>query len=206
MPLPFLGRSQEVVFMILQNLGKFKAKIVIEEQLRRSWNLCMNYHNSLRDEFNNAKSFLRDISKLEIVRTDRARDQIITSEGSAVILSLDSPRLNKYYTQRLKSDARNLLLFSGYQPPGAIGRTLQSRSREGSPDNLEQAATIKHIELRTHPDILDTLRLIRSMKRKPTSVYTFHGEGSRCMEMATSIENELGIPSRSPTNLDEIRF
>jgi len=209
--LPLLGRSQEVVAMILEKLDSFQnVRIFIENELKEAWMMCMNTKSWLRQETLDKpdSDYFKRLSELTTLENTEDRLQAIGSDGPAIILGYDSPKLNLFYAQRMSDDMRNLLLFSGYQAPGSVGRILQPNSSTilANEQNKKQLAEVKHIELRTHPDVLDTLRFIRSLKEKPELVLTFHGEGSRCLEMATVVEREFGIQSRAPMNLEEIPF
>ncbi|MGA3296951.1 MAG: MBL fold metallo-hydrolase [Candidatus Bathyarchaeia archaeon] len=209
LPLPLLGRSQEVVAMILEKLDSFQnVRIFIENELKEAWMMCMNTKSWLRQETLDKpdSDCFKRLSELTTLENTEDRLQAIGSEGPAIILGYDSPKLNLLYAQRMSDDMRNLFLFSGYQAPGSVGRILQSDSSTilANEQNKKQLAEVKHIELRTHPDVLDTLRFILSLKEKPELVLTFHGEGSRCLEMATVVESEFGIQSRAPMNLEEI--
>jgi metallo-beta-lactamase family protein len=112
-----------------------------------------------------------------------------------------------HHLERLLPDARNTVLFAGYQTAGTRGRTL-----------LEGAATV-HIHGRdvpvaarvegldsmsAHADAGEILRWLGGFRRPPTLTCLVHGEPAPMDALRAAIERELGWTVKTPDHLEQL--
>nr|HDO80574.1 beta-CASP ribonuclease aCPSF1 [Candidatus Bathyarchaeota archaeon] len=101
-----------------------------------------------------------------------------------------------------------------YQGEGTLGRRIQKGWREvpmRTPYGRTEIVPVK-MEVRTiegfsgHSDRRQIINYLRTLNSKLERVITCHGEGGKCMNMATLIHKTLNVETRAPQNLETIRL
>ncbi|MHA1710527.1 MAG: beta-CASP ribonuclease aCPSF1, partial [Candidatus Freyarchaeota archaeon] len=118
------------------------------------------------------------------------------------------------YFRLMAPDPKNSMLFVTYQVEGTLGRRIQKGWREvpmRTPDGRTEIVPVK-MEVRTiegfsgHSDRRQIINYLRTLNSKLERVITCHGEGGKCMNMATLIHKTLNVETRAPQNLETIRL
>lgn len=129
-------------------------------------------------------------------------------KGGAIIISASGMatggRILHHLQQRLP-DARNTVLFIGYQAEGTRGRTLL----EGRDtvkifnENVPVNAHIERIEgFSGHADYREILAWMMGFNKAPESVFVVHGESASAQAMAGHIQRQFRWKAHVPTEGD----
>ena len=147
---------------------------------------------------------------LEVVTSIQASRAIQESRRPSIVISASGMATGGrvlHHLERLLPDARNTVLFAGYQTAGTRGRTL-----------LEGAATV-HIHGRdvpvaarvegldsmsAHADAGEILRWLGGFRRPPTLTCLVHGEPAPMDALRAAIERELGWTVQTPDHLEQL--
>ncbi len=118
-------------------------------------------------------------------------------DGPMIVVSaagmLTGGRVMHHLAKRLP-DAKNAVLFVGFQAEGTKGRLLQGgigeiRIHHKTVDVEAEICTIE--SLSAHADQEDTIHWLKHLKRAPEMVYVNHGETGSAMALAARIREEL---------------
>ncbi|MBS7246810.1 MAG: beta-CASP ribonuclease aCPSF1 [Candidatus Jordarchaeales archaeon] len=145
-----------------------------------------------------------------------ARPDIV--EGGPCIIMATSGMLSGgpsvEYFRVMAPDPKNCLLFVTYQVEGTLGRRIQKGWREvpmrmadGKTEIVPVKMEVKTIEgFSGHSDRRQIINYLKTLNSKLERVITCHGEGSKCVNMATLIHRSFEIETRAPQNLETIRL
>jgi metallo-beta-lactamase family protein len=103
-------------------------------------------------------------------------------------------RILHHLMQRLP-DARNTVLFIGFQSPGTRGFTIKSGAKEVKifgewiPIHAHIAALEQFSD---HADTAELLEWLHTFKIQPDETYLVHGEPSASSQLQQAITKELG--------------
>jgi metallo-beta-lactamase family protein len=149
-------------------------------------------------------------SKLEVLTTVPASRAVQEAKRPAIVISASGMATGGrvlHHLERLLPDARNTVLFAGYQAAGTRGRAL-----------LEGAATVRihgrdipvaaHVEgldsMSAHADASEILRWLGGFKRPPALTCLVHGEPGPMDTLKQAIERRLGWRVKAPEPLEEV--
>lgn len=99
-----------------------------------------------------------------------------------------------HHIRRFAPDARNTILFAGYQAEGTRGAKLLAGERELKMfgEWIEVRAEIDNLpELSAHGDAAEIIRWLRGFKQAPRRTFIVHGEASAADALRMRIEREL---------------
>ena len=100
-----------------------------------------------------------------------------------------------YHMEHYISDAKNTILFVGFQVEGTEGRALVDGAKkiEIHDKQYEVRANIKIIKtLSTHADYNETLEWLSYFKKNPKKVFITHGEKEATISLKEKIEERFG--------------
>jgi hypothetical protein len=212
-----VGRSQEVM-IALEGL-QLEVPVYLDGMIWEATAVHSAYPEYLNKNLKNSifqgeNPFLSDI----FVQVDDAekRREVIEENEPSIILST-SGMLNGgpvlEYLKGLASDARNTLVFVGYQAEGTLGRRIQKGwnemqfSHEGRLETIKVAMDISTIDgFSGHSDRNQLVEFVRRIRPLPSRVLCMHGDNSKCMALASGIHKKLGIETAAPMNLETIRL
>ncbi len=151
--------------------------------------------------------------RLKGIGSQKEREKVFESSEPAIILAT-SGMLNggpiMEYLHRYSGDAKNMLLFVGYQAEGTMGRRIQkgwTQVQMENGRNLDLKLEIQTVSgLGGHSSYKELMGFIADLRAKPRKVITNHGDNSACMDLARSIHNVFKIESMAPKNLETIRL
>ena len=98
-------------------------------------------------------------------------------------------------------DARNTVLFAGYQANGTLGRIIYdgAKSVKIFGEQIDVHAEIALLEgISGHADRDGLLQWISAFSRKPAMVFVNHGDDEACTGFAKTVSETFGIPASAP--------
>lgn len=165
--------------------------------------------------FQNDDPFLNPVLKRVASRQDREK---VWQDKPCVIISTSGMLMGGPAMEHLKQlaeDANNLLVFVGYQAEGTLGRRIQKGNlRElplPTPDGKTTTIPIR-MEVYTadglsaHSDRNQLLSFINHLSARPERVICVHGEPTKTVDLARSINRIFRIETYAPKNLEAIRL
>jgi metallo-beta-lactamase family protein len=116
-----------------------------------------------------------------------------------------------HHLKRVLPDARNTVLFVGYQAAGTRGRSLVDGAREVKIHGqfVPVTARIERIDaMSAHADGAEILRWLRGFASPPRITYIVHGEPPAMQALQADIARELGAgwKTRAPEYLETAEF
>jgi metallo-beta-lactamase family protein len=214
-PIFSVDRAEEILFM-LRELN-IKEKIYLDTPMGIDI-LDIYSHNKyllskISDEF--IKRDSKELDKIfhpdnfERLRARKNSDELAGSSESCIILAssgmLEGGRIRKYLP-RFLPDEKNILLFSGFQAEGTLGRDIINGNPEVNVDGVpvKVKAQIRKIEgLSAHADKTALINYIDCFKTLPVKVFIVHGERGASLELSDAIKEKFRIKTVVPGINDE---
>ncbi len=221
-PLFAVGRAQELQ-LVLENYMmnnkdyKLDAPVYLDGMLLEASAIHTAYPEYLKMGLrhrilNNNSPFESEV--FEVAKGERSG---VLDKGSSIILAsggmLNGGTALEYF-KALADDPKNLLVFVGFNSAGSFGRRVQNGLKEtalpGEDGKMEQVKV--NMEVKTidafsgHSDRVQLTNFVEHLKPAARKIYTMHGEESRCEDLARFLGNRFKVESRSPMDLDTIRF
>jgi metallo-beta-lactamase family protein len=106
-------------------------------------------------------------------------------------------------------NARNTVLFSGFQAEGTRGRKLLEGAREIKihGEMVPVNARIEQLNsMSAHADAGELLRWLRGFERAPKMTYVVHGEPAAADALAASLTEKLGWPAHVAEYLEAVEL
>ena len=139
-------------------------------------------------DFKNLK-FTRSSQESMMLNADHTPKIIISASGMC-----EAGRIRHHLKHNLW-DARNSIVFVGYQAEGSLGRLLV----EGAEsvvlfgEEIKVAAEIYNLEgFSGHADRDDLIYWLRGFQQKPKQIFLVHGEPQAKIDFAETVKKELG--------------
>ncbi|MBX9826990.1 MAG: MBL fold metallo-hydrolase [Xanthobacteraceae bacterium] len=110
-----------------------------------------------------------------------------------------------HHLKRYASDARNTILFAGFQAPGTRGAEMVAGTKVINihGEHISVRAQVENLStLSAHADADEILRWLHGFGHPPAMTFMVHGEAQPTNTLASRIERELGWPCRIPKYLD----
>jgi metallo-beta-lactamase family protein len=150
--------------------------------------------------------------KLKVVTTIPESRSIQESRTPSIVISASGMATGGrvlHHLVRALPDARNTVLFAGYQAAGTRGRLLI----EGAPatrihgQDIAVHADIKIVDfMSAHADANEILQWLGGFKRAPELTCLVHGEPAPMDELKARIETELHWKVKTPAHLESLTF
>ena len=148
--------------------------------------------------------------KLEVVSTIQASRAVQESRRPSIVISASGMATGGrvlHHLERLLPDAKNTVLFAGYQAVGTRGRTLL----EGAATvhihgrDIPVAARVEGLDsMSAHADAAETLHWLRGFKHPPALTCLVHGEPGPMDALRATIEQQLGWTVKTPAHQEAI--
>jgi metallo-beta-lactamase family protein len=143
-------------------------------------------------------------ARFQTVETPERSKELTASKMPSIVISASGMATGGRVLHHLKAalpDARNTVLFVGFQAEGTRGRQLVDGARavriHGT--TVPVAATIERIDsMSAHADQREILRWLHGFTRPPRMTYLVHGESGPMATLKQVIETELGWPVHMP--------
>ena len=157
--------------------------------------------------------FLNPIFKR--IGSQKERQQLIEEHGPCVILATSGMMVggpSVEYFKQLADNPKNSIVFSCYQPEGALGYRIMHGEKEfmfndgGRQLVVPVKMDVCRVEISDHSDRKQLMNFIFKCQPRPKKVIVNHGENSRILDLASSIHKQGRIETVAPRNLESIRL
>jgi metallo-beta-lactamase family protein len=148
--------------------------------------------------------------KLTVIATIAESRALQESREPAIVISSSGMATGGrvlHHLVRALPDARNTILFAGYQAAGTRGRLLLegARSTVIHGQEVSVAARIESIDsMSAHADANEILRWLKGFVRPPSLACLVHGEPDPMDALKARIERELGWTVKTPVHQERI--
>jgi predicted metal-dependent RNase len=222
-PVFAVGRSQEVMIVLEQLMRadpSMRTPVYLDGMIGEATAIHTAYPEYLNANLRNLifqrgeNPFLNEIFQ-SVDHVDK-RAQVIESPDPCVVLAT-SGMLNggpvMEYFKHWAEDARNAMVFVGYQAEGTLGRRLQRGWSEVPMTERGKAIAVKvRMSIETaegfsgHSDRKQLNNYVHGISPKPERIIVLHGEESKVLEFSSSMHRKLNMETRAPKNLETIRL
>lgn len=166
LPLPSVGRSQEILYTLLQNKI---VPVFVDEKILKGFKILKDYRDWLKVN--------PEIPQLNAKIPDKFTDGIYLTTDS-MITGGTSLRLYDY----LKNDGKTYFVLTGHQEEGTPGWKMLRERNEKSLEFI----------WKVHPDFNDVLKIIDAVK--PSYTILFHANRETSLEVIKELK-KIGIKS-----------
>jgi metallo-beta-lactamase family protein len=145
--------------------------------------------------------YVRDSAESKTLNSDNTPKVIISASGMAT-----GGRV-LYHLSHLVTDARNTILFAGFQAGGTRGAALVGGAKEIKMHGqyLPVKAEVANLEmLSAHADANEILGWLKHFKSPPKTTFVTHGEPAAADALRRRIEEELKWQCRVPEYMGEV--
>ena len=162
-----------------------------------------------------AEKFLSKIFRN--VGSQKEMREVLEETGPCIIMATSGMMnggTSVEYFKKFAEDENNSLIFVGYQANGTLGRRLLNGEKEillqntGSKDDklIVNMQINKLDAFSGHADIKQIKRYFGNLSSKPRLVIIDHGERSKIMQLAGTIDKLIRCKVRTPENLESVRL
>ena len=114
------------------------------------------------------------------------------------------------YFKAFSSSDRNTIVLVSYQGPGSLGRRLENGDKEIRISETENVSVKLNVHILRgfsgHSSRKQLMDFVRMLDPKPKKIILVHGEGNKCLDLASSIHKEFRIETIAPRTLDTVRI
>ncbi|RLG36297.1 beta-CASP ribonuclease aCPSF1 [Methanosarcinales archaeon] len=212
-----VGRSQEV--MIALEHMKLPVTVYLDGMIWEATAVHTAYPEYLSRDlkekiYQEQNPFLSEIFE-QVDDVDKRREVIEEKEPSVILTT--SGMLNGgpvlEYLRSLAPDEKNTLIFVGYQAEGTLGRRIQKGWKEiqfstaGKIENVKINMEVETIDgFSGHSDRNQLISYVADMRTTPSKIVCVHGEGTKCIALASALHKRFSVETIAPHNLETIRF
>ncbi len=221
-PLFAVGRAQELQ-MVLENYMmnkpeyKLDVPVYLDGMILEASAMHTAYPEYLKESLRNRILNNRSPFESEIFEIIKGEREEIFEKGPSVILAsggMMNGGASVEYFKRLADDARNTIVFVGFNSSNSLGRRIQNGVKEVPlPDENGKLHSVPvNLQVRTvegfsgHSDRHQLVQFVENLRPRPKSIYTMHGEEQKCEDLARALGRAIHADARAPMNLDSIRL
>ena len=149
-------------------------------------------------------------ARMKIVETVEQSKGITASREASIVIAASGMATGGRVLHHLAAtlpDARNTVLFVGYQAAGTRGRSLCDGVKEVKIHGqiVPVAATIERVDsMSAHADAGEIMRWLSGFSRPPTMTHLVHGEPVALRALAGRIETQLHWPVHIAQHLERV--
>jgi metallo-beta-lactamase family protein len=149
-------------------------------------------------------------TRFQIVASTQQSKELTASRRSAIVISSSGMATGGrvlHHMARALPDARNTVLFVGYQAAGTRGRLLVDGAREVKMhgQSVTVNARIAKIDsMSAHADRSEVLRWLGTFPKRPDTLYLVHGEPAPMDTLKSAIEHGLGWHCHAPAHGERV--
>ncbi|MBP1449887.1 MAG: beta-CASP ribonuclease aCPSF1 [Thermoproteus sp.] len=224
------GRAQEILYILNKKMEEGALKgvpIYVDGMIVETLNAYLMYPHFLNrevaDEIYNGVNPFTSSGNIEIIeRAKRIEDRInqiarITQDDRPGVIIAPHGMLNGGpildYFVHLAPDERNKLVFVSYQAENTLGRRILSGEREFLVRSISMGETKVNMRMGVvsipgfsgHSDRRELMKYVETMEPRPKKVVLIHGEPSKIISLATSIEIRYKLTTIIPKVGERLR-
>ena len=204
-----VGRTQEVVFLLrlMEDRGLIpKVPVLLDSPMAQAATKVFMEHKEDQKIDNSFSGPDDNFFPAMFETIDSPDDSMMACmrEGPLVVIAgagmLSGGRVLHHLKTRLPQ-ARNTVLFVGYQAEGSKGRFLLDQGATTKRirihhQEIEIEAELASVEgLSAHADYSESLKWLRNFQKPPRMIFVNHGSVDSATALATKIQTELKIES-----------
>jgi metallo-beta-lactamase family protein len=150
--------------------------------------------------------------RFRIIGSAEESKQLTASKIPCIVISASGMAEGGRVLHHLKAalpDARNTVLFAGYQAAGTRGRRLVDgeKSVKIHGEWIPVAARIVQVDsMSAHADANEIIRWLGGFAAAPKQTFIVHGEPAAQDALGARIQAELGWPHKAPGHKETVRF
>jgi metallo-beta-lactamase family protein len=150
--------------------------------------------------------------RFRVVASPDESKRLTASRTPAIVISSSGMAEGGRVLHHLKAalpDARNTVLFAGYQGVGTRGRRLVDGEKTVKIHGewVPVAATIERIDsMSAHADAGEIMRWLKGFTRPPRQTFIVHGEPAAQDALAARIHAELGWSTKAPVHRETVQI
>jgi metallo-beta-lactamase family protein len=213
-----IGRAEEVIYWLkkLEEAGTIPSVPVFLdspmalEALRFYQQRANELDPDMQGRHGEVSAFMT--RRFQMVATPQQSADLVGSRIPSIVVSSSGMATGGRVLSHMKAalpNARNTILFSGFQAEGTRGRKLLEGAREIKIHG-EQVPVNAHIaqinSMSAHADSKELLRWLGGFKKAPTMTYVVHGEPVAADAMAGAISSTLGWPTHVAEYLEAVEL
>jgi metallo-beta-lactamase family protein len=150
--------------------------------------------------------------RFRVIASPEESKQLTASKAPAIVISSSGMAEGGRVLHHLKAalpNARNTVLFAGYQGVGTRGRRLVDGEKQVKihGDWVPVAAAIERVDsMSAHADANEIMRWLQGFTRPPKRTFIVHGEPTAQDALAARIKAELGWDTHAPEHRERVEF
>ncbi|MEZ0248430.1 MAG: beta-CASP ribonuclease aCPSF1 [Thermoproteus sp.] len=224
------GRAQEILYTLNREINKGNLKsipIYVDGMIVETLNAYLMYphflNKEIADEIYGGVNPFTSSGSIEVIeRARRIEDRInqiarITQDEKPGVIIAPHGMLNGGpildYFVHLAPDPANRLVFVSYQAEGTLGRRILNGERDFIVRSISMGETKVSMRMGVvsipgfsgHSDRRELMKYVETLEPKPRKVVLMHGEPSKIVSLATSIEIRYKITTIIPKVGERIR-
>ncbi|MFA5049439.1 MAG: beta-CASP ribonuclease aCPSF1 [Candidatus Micrarchaeia archaeon] len=220
-PVFAVGRSQEMLLVLEQNLAKdpdFNSPVYIDGMVLEASAIHTAYPEYLRESLQ--RRILSNNSPFEWdkIKVAKGEDKKTILEGPPGVFVAPSGMLaggpSLEYFKMLAEDAKNTILFVGYQSPMSFGSKVQNGMKEIPIIDEDGKTKILNVNMRVetvegfsgHSDRAQLMAFMKNMRPTPNRIITMHGDNMKTEDLARSASLMLKRQSDAMMDMESYRL
>lgn len=140
-----------------------------------------------------------DVEQSKALNARKEPCVIISSSGMC-----EAGRIKHHLKHNLWRE-ESIVLFSGYQAVGTLGRSILDGARHVTifGEQIDVKCKVKSLQgISGHADQEGLLKWVQSFKEKPKQIFVNHGEGEVASYFASIVTNKLKIKAYAPSSME----
>ena len=208
-----VGRAQSLLFYLhrLQTSGQLgRVPVFLDSPMAvDASEIFCNRHDDHRLSEHECRSacgiatYVRSVEESKALTVNPMPKVIISASGMAT-----GGRV-LHHLKRYAPDARNTILFAGYQAAGTRGASMVAGAStiKIHGEMIPVRAEVRNLAmLSAHADANELMRWLRGFVRAPRKVFLTHGEPQAAEALAVRITTELGWNCHVPRHLESVEL
>lgn len=204
-----LGRVEELLYWV-RRLEERKAipEVPVYVDSPMAVEVLAEYRDRMPELDENLRHFMT--ARLRVIATIAESRKVQEDDRPSIIISSSGMATGGrvlHHLKRLLPDARNTVLFAGYQAVGTRGRQLKEGAKftRIHGEDIPVQARIESIDsISAHADSNEILRWLKSFKKAPSLLCLVHGEPIPMDTLKARIESELKWTVKTPNHRETI--
>ncbi len=206
-----LGRVEELLYWV-RRLEERKAipEVPVYVDSPMAVEVLAEYRDRMHELDEGLRNFMT--ARLRVIATIAESRKVQEDDRPSIIISSSGMATGGrvlHHLRRLLPDARNTVLFAGYQSVGTRGRLLKDGATMTRihGEEIPVRARIETIDsISAHADRNEILRWLKSFKKAPSLLCLVHGEPGPMDALKATVESELKWTVKTPGHRESIEI